>query len=49
MWMALPNQACGLQGQDSASCLVLADNDPGIAQGWQQNRENWTPHAVIGF
>ena len=46
--MALPSQACGLQGQDNAYYLVLAGNDQGTAQGWQQNRENWTPNAVTG-
>jgi len=48
MWKALPNQACGLSGHGSASCPVLTDNDPGAARGWQQSKENWTPHAVIG-
>ena len=46
--MALPSQARGLRGQDNAYYLVLAGNDPDTVPGWQQNRENWTPHAVTG-
>lgn len=43
-----PNQAGSLQGSHGVSCDILAVNGPGSGSGWQQNKQNWAPHAVIG-
>ena len=48
MWMVLPNQTGGLQGHHHVNGDGLAVEMLGIGPGWQQNRQNWLPPAVMG-
>ena len=46
--MEHPGQAGGLQGCHGGSCDTLAVNVLGTGSGWQQNKQNWAPLAVVG-